>query len=124
MSPRAGPDRLAMRSTKSARNMAFRVDVTARAGRDIRRIYLHIRADDSAQALAWFNGLETAIASLNRHPSRGAAIGEDKHLRHLLYGNKPHIYRIIFAIDQLSRVVSVLHIRHGARDALPPEGER
>lgn len=38
-----------------------------------------------------------------------------RHLRHILYGKKPHVYRVIFDIDDSSETVSVLTIRHGAR---------
>jgi hypothetical protein len=34
-------------------------------------------------------------------------------VRHLLYGRRPHVYRILFTIE--SDVVQVLHIRHGRR---------
>jgi mRNA-degrading endonuclease RelE of RelBE toxin-antitoxin system len=45
-------------------------------------------------------------------------IAESSRLRHLLYGKRPHVYRIIYAIDQRRRLVSVVHIRHGARDRI------
>ncbi len=63
------------------------------------------------------------ILSLDENPGRGAAIPEDAALRHLLYGRKRNIYRIIYAIDEGRQVVTVLHIRHGARDAFVPGGE-
>jgi toxin ParE1/3/4 len=44
---------------------------------------------------------------------------ENRALRHLLFGKKPHVYRVIFAIDGRALVVRVLHIRHGARRPLP-----
>ena len=100
--------------------MTYRVDLTGRAERDLRRIYLAIHAEDGAQARAWFNGLEQAVLSLEEHPARGAPTPEDGSLRHLLYGRRRHRYRIIFAIDEDSRIVTVLHIRHGARDAFQP----
>jgi mRNA-degrading endonuclease RelE of RelBE toxin-antitoxin system len=37
-------------------------------------------------------------------------------LRNLLYGAKPHVYRVIYEIDEPRRVVRVLTIRHGAMD--------
>jgi hypothetical protein len=40
---------------------------------------------------------------------------ENDKLRHLLYGNKPHIYRAIYRVAEKQRLVDVLHIRHGAR---------
>lgn len=101
--------------------MAYRVDVTRRAERDLERIYLTIGADSSEQARNWFNGLERTVLSLDEHPARGAPIREGGALRHLLYGRKGHRYRIIYATDDASRIVTVLHIRHGARDAFQPD---
>jgi mRNA-degrading endonuclease RelE of RelBE toxin-antitoxin system len=40
----------------------------------------------------------------------------------LLYGRKPNVYRIIYAIDERNSVVAVLHIRHGAHKAFAPPG--
>ncbi len=97
--------------------MTYRVELTGRAERNLRRIFLTINAEDAAQARDWFNGLEAAVLSLNAHPGRGARIPEDNTLLHLLYGRGRHRYRIIYAIDEAKRVVAVLHIRHGARDA-------
>ena len=97
--------------------MGYRVDITERATRDLRSIYLTINAEHGAQARAWFNGLERAVLSLDEHPARGAPVPEGGDLRHLLYGRKGRRYRIIYAIDEASRTVTVLHIRYGSRDA-------
>ena len=97
--------------------MAYRVELTVRAGRDLRRIYRHIHADDSEPAFAWFNGLESLVCSLDELPNRGTVTPEDKKLRHLLYGNKPYVYRIIYCVYERTKKVRVLHIRHGARKA-------
>lgn len=101
--------------------MPYRVDLTGRAIRNLRRIYLTINAVDAAQARAWFNGLETAVLGLDEHPARGAPIPEGGDFRHLLYGHRRHRYRIIHAIDEGNPIVTVLHIRHGARDAFMPD---
>jgi len=95
--------------------MTYRVELTARAGRNLRTLYRNIEAEDSAQARAWFNGLERAVLSLDEHPSRCPPTPEDATLRHLLHGAKPDTYRVIFRIDERSLSVKVLHIRHGAR---------
>jgi toxin ParE1/3/4 len=95
--------------------MAYRVDMLPRARRDVRAIYEYVGAHDSAQARDWFNGLDTIISSLDEHPGRGAATPQHENLRQLLYGNKPHVYRIIYAIDEARQVVSILHVRHGAQ---------
>ena len=96
--------------------MAYRVELTVRAGRDLKHIYRRIHAEDSTQAFNWFKGLETMVYRLAEHPDRGAITPENKKLRHLLYGNKPHIYRIIYSVAERDKKVKVLHIRHGARD--------
>jgi toxin ParE1/3/4 len=95
--------------------MTYRVELTARATRNLRRIFQRINAEHSPQAAAWFNELEAAILSLNEHPERSPVTPENKTFRHLLFGKKPNVYRIIYAIDERARVVRVLHIRHGAR---------
>jgi hypothetical protein len=41
--------------------MAYRVEVTARAGRDLGSIYERINAEESLAAAKWFNGLDQAV---------------------------------------------------------------
>jgi toxin ParE1/3/4 len=98
--------------------MTYRVEITARASRDLRWIFRQINAENSLQAFAWFNELETAILSLNQYPQRSPRTPESRALRHLLFGKKPNVYRVIFAIDERAQAVRVLHIRHGARRPL------
>jgi toxin ParE1/3/4 len=81
-------------------------------------IYEFIHAEASERAFVWFNDLAREIYSLERFPERGEVIPESKKLRHLLFGEKPSTYRIIYARDKRHHVVSVLHIRHGARAPL------
>jgi plasmid stabilization system protein ParE len=101
--------------------MAYRVELTERAVRDLRRIYVTINAPDQQPARDWFDGLEHTVFSLADYPARGAPIPEDGSLRHLLYGRKRHRYRIIYAINDSRQVVTVLHVRHGARAAFNPD---
>jgi len=98
--------------------MVYTVNLSARAVRNIRSIYQFINAETSTAAAKWFYGLEEAVFSLGRHPHRGQAVAGHTSLRQILYGNKPHTYRIIYSIDDASNAVHVLHIRHGARDAI------
>ncbi len=81
------------------------------------QIYRFIEAETSDHAAAWFNGLCAAIATLREMPQRCPIIPEDANTRHLLYGNKPHVYRIIFRIDDPNQLVNILTVRHGARSA-------
>ena len=101
--------------------MKYLVRLTARALRDLEAIYNCIEGDASQHAFAWFNRLAKAIYTLERFPGRGMVISENKKLRHLLFGKKPHIYRIIYAVDKRNRVVNVLHIRHGVRAVVSPK---
>lgn len=98
--------------------MIFRVEVTERAIRDLRHLYGAIAARHVPAAARWFNGLEARIASLAHHPGRGLPVPEDASLRQLLYGRRPNVYRVIYHMDESRRIVHVLHIRHGARDAI------
>jgi hypothetical protein len=91
-----------------------------RAVRSLRRIYLTINAEDSRGPAHGSTGLSRP-SYVDEHPARDARTPEDGNLRHLLYGRSRHRYRIIYAIDEASRVVTVLPIRHGARQAFMPD---
>ena len=91
--------------------MAYRVEITARAERDLANIYGNIQAENSQPAAKWFNGLARAIISLERYPKRASRTPENSALRHLLYGRKPFVYRIIFKIDEQVSTVYILTIR-------------
>jgi plasmid stabilization system protein ParE len=99
--------------------MTYRVELTDRARRDLQHLYQAINAADSERARVWFNGLEAAVLSLDEHPARCPVTPENPTLRHLLYGRKGRVWRVIYAIDEPRRVVTVLHIRHGSRRPLP-----
>jgi toxin ParE1/3/4 len=95
--------------------MAYLVKVTARAERDLAGIYEEINAECSDAALKWYRAFKEAILSLEHHPNRCPLTPESDKFRHLLYGNKPHIYRAIYRVIEARKEVEVLHIRHGAR---------
>jgi toxin ParE1/3/4 len=98
--------------------VAYLVNITSRAERDLAHLYGEINAEHSDAALKWYRGLKEAILSLEDHPNRCPATPEKKQLRHLLYGHKPHLYRVIFRVLEKQKQVDVLHIRHGARRKL------
>ena len=106
----------------SAANMAYRVELTARAARDLEILYLEKNAVESPAAARWYNGLEQAVYTLEARPDRCPAAPEarkvKRRLRQLLYGAKPHVYRVIFEVDERRHSVWVLTIRHGARKPL------
>lgn len=100
--------------------MTYRVELTGRAARDLDSLYLEKHATDSPAAACWYNRLEEAVYSLERSPYRSTAAPEAEKsrrpLRQLLYGKKPHVYRVIYEIDEQRQPGTVLAIRHGARE--------
>jgi toxin ParE1/3/4 len=95
--------------------MAYQVSVSSRAERDLAQLYDDINASDSEMARRWYSGLKQSILSLEESPKRCAATPENRKFRHLLYGNKPHVYRVIYRVLKKDKLVQILHIRHGAR---------
>ena len=97
--------------------MAYRVELTDRAKRDLSYVYARMDAAESSAAARWFNGFEEAVCALAHLPRRCPVAPEGRaakrSLRHLLYGNKPHVYRAIHEIDEPAKAVYILTIRHG-----------
>ena len=101
--------------------MAFRVKQTPQADRDLDTILDWLLERQAGEAgLRWFRKLRAEIASLCELPNRCPLAPENKEfpfeVRQLLYGRKPHLYRVLFTIE--SDTVVVLHIRHGRRRRL------
>src|SRR5712691_3028294 len=105
-------------STSSKPSMAYVVSITSRAERDLAHLYEEINAEHSYAALKGYRGLRAAILSLEEQPNRCPVTRKKDGLRHLLYGHKPHTYRVIYRVLERQRYVEVLHIRHGARRKL------
>jgi len=97
--------------------MAYRINIMPRAERDLESIYAAIDAEQSDAAFRWFRELEQAIFNLEETPTRCPFTPEDARSRHLLFGRKPHVYRVIYQILEKQKKVDVLHIRHRARQA-------
>jgi len=96
--------------------MAYLIRVMPRAARDLLSIYNQIDGAGSEAARKWYRGLREAIRSLGAMPHRCPEAPEDRSLRHLLYGDRPHVYRVIYRTIEEKKLVEVLHIRHGAMD--------
>jgi plasmid stabilization system protein ParE len=95
--------------------MPYLVNITSRAERDLANLFGEINAEQSEAALKWYRGLKEAILSLEEQPNRCPVTRRRDKLRHLLYGNNPHTYRVIYRVLENQKQVEVLHIRHGAR---------
>ncbi len=105
--------------------MVFRVEVTARAERDLEAIasYVAERACSAIPALQWFDEMAAAIRDLGRSPHR-FAVEEDltalrgREYRRRFVGN----YRVVFRI--LEDTVVVDSVIHGSRDVTSVEDLR
>ena len=95
--------------------MAYHVKITPRAKRDLFILFNGIHAADSEASLKWYNGLKEALLTLGKLPNRCPLTRENPKLRHLLYGHKPHVYRVIYRVLENQMQVNVLYIHHGAR---------
>jgi|SRR5580700_105329 plasmid stabilization system protein ParE len=101
--------------------MAFRVSTTAQADREADAILEWLRTHEAGEAgIRWFLALNDAIESLSAFPERCPLAPENTRfsfeVRQLFYGRKPHVYRILFTIED--QTVFILHIRHGRRQPL------
>lgn len=100
--------------------MEYQVDFTDRANRDLDLIYANINAEHSVAALKWYRALKKSIDTLEKLPNRCPITRKQNELRQLLFGNKPHVYRVIFQVVEEQKRVLVLTIRHSARRELKP----
>jgi plasmid stabilization system protein ParE len=101
--------------------MAFRVETSPEAEQDGEAILHWLLAEGAGETgFRWFLALEQAIASLANFPERCPIAPESKEflfeVRQLLYGRRPHVYRILFTIEGDS--VHILRIVHGRRQHL------
>ena len=111
--------------------MAFRIEITSEAdldGEDILEWLLSQHAGDTG--IRWFVGLEEAIASLATFPERCPIAPENTQfpfeVRQLLYGRKPHLYRVLFkytGVNACSPESTPLHSRP-ASPASPDTSEK
>jgi len=101
--------------------MTYRVELTGRADRDLDILYVYVEknATDSPAATRWYNGIEEAVYSLESFQHRCPVAREGQKsgrlLRHLMNGQKPHVYRVIYEIDEHRKLVTVFTIWHVAR---------
>ena len=104
--------------------MAYRVEIARNAEAELEELYRWVTARAPRQGAAWFNGLEEAVLSLDKHPTRCPIASEsfdpDIPVHVLHYGRRPHVYRIFFTIDEPAQTVRVVHVRRGARQPATP----
>ncbi|MBL8228848.1 MAG: type II toxin-antitoxin system RelE/ParE family toxin [Bryobacterales bacterium] len=103
--------------------MAYQVEFSAEAQADGEEILNYLESREAGEAgMRWFDALKKAIESLSTFPQRFPLAPENARVpyevRQMLYGHKPHIYRILYTIE--GDTVFVLHVRHGRRRRIPP----
>ena len=84
--------------------MTFRVEITAAAEKDADLILEWLLSQRAGETgLRWYEALREAIGSLAEFPERCSLAPESAsfpfEVRHLLYGRAPHVYRILFTIE-------------------------
>ncbi|TVR07928.1 MAG: type II toxin-antitoxin system RelE/ParE family toxin [Phormidium sp. GEM2.Bin31] len=100
--------------------MVFQVRLARIAEREIETSYEWLNQRNPQQADRWFRGLMNKLATLQNPPHRCALAVENssfpEEIRQLLYGKRPHIYRVLFIIR--SETVYVVHVRHSKQAPL------
>ena len=105
--------------------MVYTVSLTGPAEADAYAAFERIREVAPTSAARWLTDLFAAIRTLATLPARCPVIAEADEfgypVRHLLYGKRSGVYRILFDIQEDAeegRRVRVLRIWHSARDAI------
>ena len=103
----------------------YAVIVEGRVWLDAEAVVRRIARDNPDAATRWFRNLVKKIESLESMPERHPIAPESddfpEQIRETFLGKRHNKYRILFAIR--GEAVHVLHVRHGARDALRPDTE-
>jgi plasmid stabilization system protein ParE len=93
--------------------MAFTVEFSFRARRDLDEIAAYIAVNSRFQSTRWRRRLRNRLRCLQTMPTACGLAPEDevsgREIRQLLFGN----YRVLFTVEQ--EKVFILTVRHGAR---------
>ena len=97
------------------KNMAYTVEFSERARRDISGIVAYIQADSALSASRWRETLFDKMSVLSVAP-KGFGVAPESALvdftvRQMTYGR----YRLLFTVDDDQLIVQLLTVRHSAR---------
>ncbi|NOT59613.1 MAG: type II toxin-antitoxin system RelE/ParE family toxin [Acidobacteria bacterium] len=103
--------------------MAYRVDISIPALADAEDAYFWVKHHSPTTAGDWYEGLLSAINSLENSPLRCPLAPENAdvtlEVRQLLYGKRQQQYRVLFGIEYDDeageQIVRVYRIWHSAR---------
>jgi plasmid stabilization system protein ParE len=103
--------------------MGYHVRQTDEAHQDLANILEWLLEKQAGETgLRWLDRLQEAMGTLSEYPQRCGLAPESKEfgfeVRHLIYGRKPHIYRVLFTVED--EAVVILNIRHGRRLPVTP----
>ena len=105
--------------------MAVRIETSEEFEREAESILEWLISEGAGDTgRRWSLALQKAVEGLAIFPSRYPLAPENTgfsfEVRQLLYGRKPHIYRVLFTVQ--GETVYVLHLRHGRRLPLKSNG--
>jgi plasmid stabilization system protein ParE len=95
----------------------YRLFYTEKALSDLAEIIAHLAEDDAETASRFGVGLLDHVELLARFPRLGALVQQRPNVRKLAHS--PMV--VYYQVHEKKRVIEVLHIRHGARQAPGPE---
>jgi toxin ParE1/3/4 len=100
--------------------MPFRVQFERKAEFDLRRAEQFLVRLGPKSLSHWHTRLQRAIRGLREDPGRYPEADEagnlNVDLREMLFGRRPHIYRVLFSIKV--DTITIHRIRHAARDRI------
>jgi plasmid stabilization system protein ParE len=100
--------------------MKYRVVLQRLAIQDLDEAFARAARNAPATAARWLDRFQAALQRLDTNPQRCPRAREhrkvDVELRELLFGTRPHVYRVILVID--GDTVRVLRIRRAQRRPL------
>ncbi len=105
--------------------MTDKVDISIPALQDAESAFLWIRDYNLVGAKIWYEGLLTAIFSLEKSPHRCSIAPETdfigREIRQLIYRNRNQVYRIFFEVQENEKVVRIYRIWHSSRNWIAKE---
>jgi plasmid stabilization system protein ParE len=98
--------------------MTFRVNITARARRDVERVVNAVRTKAPINAARWHARIRTSFRKLTYLPTRFGLCDEADDLgleiREYVFGKRQGAFRVVYIIDgQTVHILRVVHASHG-----------
>ena len=105
--------------------MAFKVEFTRRANRDVDEKERWLARLGSSTVARWRARLLEAVEKLETDPHCYPKVEEAEviglELRHILFGRQRHIHRAVYSVNDRTRTVTIHRVRHSAQDRLTSE---